>query len=101
MSQRKQNYSLQEMIERLNQMDSQIIHGTDFFKQVSDQLSQLSADLEKAVEAVSAAYQTLCGVAEHHYSVTIDNCYPVTNRAIQVALSTPSAQKIKNQNYGK
>jgi len=47
MSQRKKQYSEQELIDELRAMDSQIIHGSDIFKQAADTITRLSKQVQE------------------------------------------------------
>ena len=82
MSQRKQKYTTEQLIDELLKMDAQIIHGSDIFKQCAEQLSQLRTDFEKAMKFIK-------GCIEHPTSG--DQFFDKDE--LEEALSTPSAME--------
>lgn len=95
MSQRKQKYTTEQLIDELLKMDAQIIHGSDIFKQCAEQLSQLRTDFEKAVEALKKAKVSIEDCAKYF------DCLDTTHKAllhdlaaVNRGLSTPSAIEI-------
>lgn len=58
MSQRKQLYNIDQMVQELLRMDSQIIHGSDFFKQVADHLESTRAENVKMERVAYLTYHS-------------------------------------------
>jgi hypothetical protein len=52
MSQRKKDYTTEEMIHELIKMDTQVIHGSDFFKQCAESLSNYHNSLKQCANAL-------------------------------------------------